>query len=263
MHQHIAHSDHRLAHLLRQNADPVETDLIPAVIARGGPQEALTGEGATDGAKIAAGAFRAGIVQRVGRKGDQHHALAPFDQIGALQVTFALGRAPLANRQKPGQARPGGKIGGQGQPFHGGVSQHQTRPGDQFRQRRVRHGGGISLSGEMRHGLAAGMVRHALRADDWARLCRRGPRLVAQTRQFLQRGEGPHHACHRIAIGDGDGTQPQFCRPRYQFLWMRGAGQEGEVRCDAKFGVGNHANSPCTCQFCAPPGAGQSGVCGV
>ena len=102
------------------------------------------------------------------------------------------------------------------------------------------------------------MVRHALRADDWARLCRRGPRLVAQTRQFLQRGEGPHHARDGIAVGDGDGGKPEFRRAGHKLFGMRGAAQEGEVGGDAKLGIGGHRNTPCTYHSPNPEAA-----CGV
>ena len=100
-------------------------------------KEALAGKGAGDGHEIAASGLGVGIVQRVGRQGDQDHALPPFRQIGPLQVAFAFRRAALAQGQKPGQARPGCDVGGQGQPFHSAVRQNQPRACDKFRQGRV------------------------------------------------------------------------------------------------------------------------------
>ena len=83
--------------------------------------------------------------------------------------------------------------------------------------------------------------------------------LLAQAGQFLQGGKSPHHARHRIAVGDGDGLQAQLGGPRDQLLGMRGAGQEREIARHAELRIAGHANSPCANQLCA----GQAGACGV
>ncbi|EKE17503.1 MAG: hypothetical protein ACD_10C00426G0001 [uncultured bacterium] len=97
----------------------------------------------------------------------------------------------------------------------------------------------------MWHRLAAGMIGHALRADDRAflgLLCGRN-RLVAQACQFFQGRERSHHACDRVAVGDGDGGQTQLSRAGDQFFGMRGTFEEGEIRGDAEFNVRGHTNS--------------------
>ena len=77
-------------------------------------------------------------------------------------MAFALGGAALAQGQKSRQPRPCGKVGWQGQPFHGAVGQDQPRACDQLGQGRIWQGRGTRLAREMRHGLAAGVVGHML-----------------------------------------------------------------------------------------------------
>ena len=103
----------------------------------------------------------------------------------------------------------------------------------------------------MRDGLAAGMIRHPSRADDWSVLCGLGggDGLLAQARQFLQGREGPDDPGHRLAVGDGDGGKAKLGRAGDKLFGMRSTGQEGEVRGDAQLGIGlralgGHANSP-------------------
>ena len=189
VHQHIPHRHHRQIRALRQQRQPVQPRLIAAIIAGGRPQKTLARKAAHHRQQIGAGGF--GLFQRVGRQGDQDHALPPFQQIGALQMALPLGRATFADAQQPGQPRPCGQIGGQGQPFDRTVGQHQPRPRDQFRQSRVGQGGRVGVARKMRHGLAAGMVGDLLRADFRAIRCRLG----LHARQFLQCRIGPHHAC--------------------------------------------------------------------
>ena len=260
VHQDMAHRDQRQAGHLRQARQPVEPVLIAAVIAGRGAQIALIGESLADAGQVGLRGVAAAFVQGIGRQGNQDHALAPVQQIGTGQVAFTLVRAALAKGQKPGQPGPGGHIGRQRDPFHRTVGQNQPCAGDQLGQGRLGQNRRCGFAREMRHGLAAGVIGHALRADHRSiggaiacgpdrRLC-----LVLQPRQFLQRGIGPHHAGDRVAVGDGDGLQPQFGGAGHQLFGVRGPGEEGEVRGDAQFGISCHANSPATC---------QPGVCGV
>ncbi len=70
-----------------------------------------------------------------------------------------------------------------------------------------------------------------------------------------------HHTGHGVAVGDADGLEAVGSRLRDEFLRVRGAVQEGEVRGDGELGVRElrrgHANSPWTYHA-----AGRSGACG-
>lgn len=56
-----------------------------------------------------------------------------------------------------------------------------------------------------------------------------------------------HDAGEGVAIGDGDGGEPEFLRPRRKFPGVRCAGEEGEITRDAKLSVA-HGNRPATNQ---------------
>lgn len=104
---------------------------------------------------------------------------------------------------------PGGKIGGQGDPFDLTVAQHQPGAGDQAGQR--------------------GLL----------------PCPNPQAGQFLQRRESPHHTRDRIAVGDGDGRRPSSAARVTSSSGCDAPAQEAEVRGHAKFGIGGHGNTPC------------------
>ena len=48
---------------------------------------------------------------------------------------------------------------------------------------------------------------------------------------------GAHHAGKRVAVGDGDGREPERLGRRHQLLGMRAAAQEGEIGGDVELGV--------------------------
>ena len=179
------------------------------------------------------------------RQGDQRHALPCRLKIGQVQQAFALVRAPLAHGQQPRQPLIGRKVQGQRDPFQRAVAQHDPRAHQQARQAQDRAGRQRALG----HDLPGRGIHLPGRAD-------RNALFGCLFAQVPQRGPGAHHARQRIAIGDGDGVQAQFGGAQDQFLGMRGAGQKGEVRGDAKLGVigRGHRNSPCT---------NQPGLCGV
>ena len=242
MHQHVAQGDHRQPRLLAKRQDGGKARPVAPVIARCGADETGPGIAARHGThhgRVRGGAVSAAsgggifgkMMQRVRGEGDQDQALASVQQVGAGQLAPALVRAPLAQRQQARQAGVSRAVGGQRQPFGGAIGQHQPRAGDQPGQWAGRH-----RQGRMRAEiLAARRVQPRLRPDRQAAfgLC---------PRQFLQRGMGAHDTGQRIAVGDGDGRQPQFGRPRHQFLGVRGPGQEGEVRGDAKFRIGGRGH---------------------
>ena len=66
---------------------------------------------------------------------------------------------------------------------------------DQLRQWRIGQLRCLGIAAEMRHGLATGMIGHALPPDHRAILRDRGEGIGAQTGHFLQRRIGPHYAC--------------------------------------------------------------------
>ena len=61
-----------------------------------------------------------------------------------------------------------------------------------------------------------------------------------------------HHAGKRVAVGDGDGREPERLCRRHQLLGVRAAAQEGEIGGDVELGVargeGHHPNTPCRYQ---------------
>ena len=49
-----------------------------------------------------------------------------------------------------------------------------------------------------------------------------------------------HDAGKRVAVGDGDGVEPERLGRRHQFLGMGAAAQEGEIGGDVELGVAGH-----------------------
>src|SRR3546814_13692888 len=58
----------------------------------------------------------------------------------------------------------------------------------------------------------------------------------------------PHHACHRVAVGDADALQSKGNRLRHHVRRLRRPPQEGEIGGGREFSIAGHANSPCTYQ---------------
>ena len=84
VHQHIAHRDHGQVDALGHDRQSIKPRLIAAIIARGGAQKALAGQGAGEDQQVALDGLWVGVVQRVGRQRNQHYACAPCRQIGPL-----------------------------------------------------------------------------------------------------------------------------------------------------------------------------------
>ena len=225
VHQHIAHRHHGQAGGLADLSQRIQPGLIAPIIARGGAQMGKTRKATGDLHQIS---LRGRGRQRIRWQGDQHHALPPIQKIGTGQVTFALGRTAFAQGQKPRQPGIGGNVGGQRQPVHGTIGQHQPRADDEAGQG-LHYGhrgfGGMSLP--------TGGIGARLRADGCAML----GRLLGQAAQFLERRMGPHHPGQRIAVGDGDGGKAQFGGAGDQFLGVGGPGEEGEIGGHAELGI--------------------------
>ncbi|MPL91562.1 hypothetical protein SDC9_37637 [bioreactor metagenome] len=220
VHQHVTHGHHRRRGGERQRRAGIEPGLIGAVIARRGAGEDLPrkaalhpGQGGKCGARVG------------GRQRDQHEPRAAGKQIIKPERALALRCAPPAEGQKLRQPAPAGAVDWQGEPFDRAVGQHEPRPGDQPRQ-------GDGGRGRAGRGGRQLLPRGGI---DLARRAHRRLRLLAQ---HLQRGPGPHHARDRVAVGDRDRAEPELGRAHHQFLGVGGAGEEGEVRGDAKLGIG-------------------------
>ena len=71
---------------------------------------------------------------------------------------------------------------------------------------------------------------------------------------------GAHDARHRVAVGKADCRKAEPPGGDRQLLGLGGAAQEGEIRLDAEFGIGDrgdgvHAKSPCMNQRGTAPAA--------
>ena len=66
--------------------------------------------------------------------------------------------------------------------------------------------------------------------------------------QFFKRGIHAHDAGQCVAVGDADGGIAQQRRRMRELPGMRGTAQEREIRRDADFRIGGHANIPCRYQ---------------
>jgi len=240
MHQHVAHRHQGRRAAQRQLGAGHEPSLIRTVVAGRHPQKDLPRKAAPQGLHL--GRRR---LQIPGQR-NQDQPLAPGQQIGTVEVALPLRRPPLAQRQQPRQPLIGGQIGRQGDPFDRAVAQHQPGADDQSGQMRSLGAGDVLRVADL---LSRAGIHPVLRADLHI--------LGGLFPEDLQRAVSPHYPRQRIAVGDGDGLEPQFCSARHQLLGMRGPGEEGEIRSHAQFGIagsGAHANSPCT---------NQPGFCGV
>ena len=248
VHQHIAHRHHRRRGPQGQIGAAAKPSLIGAVIARRGAEKHMAGKLPLQPLQ---GRQREGQIGR--RQGDQDHPGPARGQIVKAQGAVALARPALAKGEQLREPLIGRTVGGQGQKLRRAIAQGQPRADDQPRQIRRR---GAKQGRGGREGLARGGIGSGFGTD---------AQSLGFLPQGLQRRKRPHHPGQRIAVGDGDGGQPQFGGPGHQLLGVGGAGEEGEIRRHAEFCISGgilriwtkkkaHANSPCT---------NQPGFCGV
>ncbi len=114
MHDHLADRHLGQAGRLGDLGKPVEPLLVLAVVDRRNTEIAVPGEAAGDAPQIAP---EAAALEQVGRQSDQDKPPAPLFQIRHAEMTLTLRCTALAEREKPGQPGPGGKIGRKRQPF--------------------------------------------------------------------------------------------------------------------------------------------------
>ena len=71
-------------------------------------------------------------------------------------------------------------------------------------------------------------------------------RMIGEAR-LLRLQPGPDRAGDRVAVGEPERRQAELPGRDRQFLWRRGAAQEGEVRVHRELGIGGrvHAKTPC------------------
>ena len=72
------------------------------------------------------------------------------------------------------------------------------------------------------------------------------PRADDEFDPHLLGGEmGADCAGKAVAVGDGDGVEPERARRRHQLLGMGAAAEEGEIGGDLDLGVAGHPKTPC------------------
>ena len=113
-----------------------------------------------------------------------------LDQIGEMQLAFALDGAPVAERQQAGEPAPAGAIDRVGNDVRRAVRKGEARADDETE---------VDLADPFGLGIGARVVERLVGAD---------------------------HARHRVAIGDADAPVAEPQRFRHHVARMRGTAQK-------------------------------------
>ncbi len=157
---------------------------------------------------------------------------------------LALAGAPVALAEQAAEPAPAAAVGGIDDDVGRAVGEDEPAAEDEpeilrHRPQLRRSEGQIGEGGVFDPDVFAGAV--AL-----LQLLRRGQPVLAQ---LPQRAPGPHHARHRVAVGEAQTRMAEQQRREHQIGPRRGTAQEGKIRRGNQFGEGAedliHANSPC------------------
>ena len=194
-----------------------EAALVAGAVGHRCHQADVAGEGVVKGGQ----GFVEGRLDAPGGHDAEHHAGAPLEKIGEVEIARAFLGAQIAQRQQAAEAavsgagrRPGDDVGGR--PDHPVRLRPGAVPPPPFR-------GGMG-----------GAVRDGRIAEDEAA-------ADVEGKLRLLRGDmGAHDAGERVAVGDGEAGEAQFGGREGQLLRMRAAAQEREIGGDGELGEGGH-----------------------